>query len=231
VLLHNSKGFDIKNKSYIESNFIINKCIPDVSGIKKKEINQKILFAVSSETVNKDSIIVRGIFQEMYDNMSKVEKIKLMEKRIEALEKKIGNGNFNELCKSLTKEDEVKTIEKNLEKRLEELEKENGEGIYYIYSRFPDGRYIYKIGMSKNLGHRLKQYPQNYQEVLSFQCNNPREMEKKLLISIGKMCTKDIKKCDQGIEYFESANNCVEIIKKNIINTVNEEGPIIKIPM
>lgn len=94
------------------------------------------------------------------------------------------------------------------------------EGIYFIYSRYPDGRYIYKIGMSKNLEQRMKQYPQNYEEVMTFEHENSRDLERKLLTSIEELCTGDIKKCNQGNEYFESADNCVEIIRNKINDTI-----------
>lgn len=87
VLLHKTKGFDIKSESYIENNFKINKAIPDVYGIKNKEINEKILYAVSSETVKKESVLVKGCFEERYNSLTERQELQSMEKRLETLEK------------------------------------------------------------------------------------------------------------------------------------------------
>lgn len=90
------------------------------------------------------------------------------------------------------------------------------EGIYLIYSRFPNGRYIYKVGMSRNLEQRLKQYPQNYEEVLCIPCAGSMEVEKKVINSISNLYGHGIVKCKYGNEYFESDNNCVETIKRTM---------------
>lgn len=87
VLLYKSKGFDIKKESYIENSFKINTCIPEVFGIKKEEVKDKILFAM--EKVKKESVLIKGIFKEINDSLTNVEKIKTMEKKIKALEKEL----------------------------------------------------------------------------------------------------------------------------------------------
>lgn len=90
------------------------------------------------------------------------------------------------------------------------------EGIYFIYSRFPDGRYIYKVGMSRNLDKRLKQYPQNYEEVLSFPCKNSLDVEKHVLQTVCSLNEEGVLKCKYGNEYFQSDSDCVEKIKSKI---------------
>lgn len=92
----------------------------------------------------------------------------------------------------------------------------NKEGVYFIYSRFPDGRYIYKIGMTKNLDRRLKEYPQNYKEELTFECTNSSHMEKEILAGICKLNDKGIVKCKKGEEFFESTDNQVDRIVTKI---------------
>jgi predicted transcriptional regulator len=104
VLLHKEKGFDIKTDSYIETNFKINKCIPNVFGIKKKEIKEKILFAVSSETVNKETVLAKGVFEEQYSGLLQTKETMELEKKMETLEKQ-----NQELQKELKELKETKT--------------------------------------------------------------------------------------------------------------------------
>lgn len=88
-------------------------------------------------------------------------------------------------------------------------------GVYLLYSRFPDGRFIYKVGMSENLKCRINSYPPNWFTILCYPCKTPRDMENKLLKFLtDNKATIGIDNCIKGKEYFESD----EDRRENILN-------------
>lgn len=78
-------------------------------------------------------------------------------------------------------------------------------GVYLLYSRFPDGRFIYKVGMSENLKCRINSYPPNWFTIFCHPCKNPRDTESIFLkfLSDNKGIL-GISNCIKGKEYFES---------------------------
>lgn len=94
---------------------------------------------------------------------------------------------------------------------------ENTQGVYLLRSRFSEGSYIYKVGMSKNLSRRLKEYPPNFDEILIHPCENPSAFEKEILSFISENAS-ELKKCDRGKEYFTSETDSTQLLMQIIIN-------------
>ena len=76
------------------------------------------------------------------------------------------------------------------------------EGIYLLHTRelYNLYEYIYKLGRSKDLDNRVKQYPKGSKIIFMIKCNNSIFCEKKLIEIFKK---KFIQKLDYGTEYFE----------------------------
>jgi len=110
------------------------------------------------------------------------------------------------------------------------------EGIYLIHTRelFTLKKEIYKIGRSKNLKKRVKQYPKDSKLLLIKYCNNSKLCESKI-IKLFKV--KFIQNKYYGNEYFEGSkeemielicefinSNKYNILKTSFINKNNENN-------
>lgn len=111
------------------------------------------------------------------------------------------------------------------------------EGIYLLYSTYPNGEYIYKIGRSKSLQRRLKEYPPNYHQAIILPCDNSDKVERQILSHLNTCLEEGIEKCDIGKEYFKSPTNQIDKIKlkvydiysKSLYNPDTKQEPTIEL--
>lgn len=86
------------------------------------------------------------------------------------------------------------------------------EGIYLLHSMFSNGDCIYKIGQSKTLDRRLKEYPPNYSVVVKLPCKNSGIIESAVIREFNT--NPNLKKCDRGKEHFQSKTLIDDVLKK-----------------
>jgi hypothetical protein len=93
------------------------------------------------------------------------------------------------------------------------------KGVYMLYSRFPDGRFLYRIGSSENIDNRISSYPPNWYVFFTYICRNQNiENFKGRIIKILENNKENLCIIDfyRSSEYFDSSIDCREEIQ-NII--------------
>ena len=136
--------------------------------------------------------------------------------KIQNLELEIQNlKNENNKIKIL--ENKNKILENENNRLKQNFKMHNNEYIYIIHCAQYINTNIYKIGQTKNIMNRFKQYPKGSEMLFMFSCNNARQIESKILNYL-KSNNNYIWYKDAGNEYFQCE---IDNLKSDIYNIIN----------
>lgn len=137
--------------------------------------------------------------------------------KIQKLELEIQNlKNENNKIKIL--ENKNKILENENNRLKQNFKMHNNEYIYIIHCAQYINTNIYKIGQTKNIMNRFKQYPKGSEMLFMFSCNNARQIESKILNYL-KSNNNYIWYKDAGNEYFQCELDNLKCDIYNIINS------------
>lgn len=123
----------------------------------------------------------------------------------------------NEINKIQKLELEIQNLKNENNRLKQNFKMHNNEYIYIIHCAQYINTNIYKIGQTKNIMNRFKQYPKGSEMLFMFSCNNARQIESKILNYL-KSNNNYIWYKDAGNEYFQCE---LDNLKSDIYNIIN----------
>lgn len=158
---------------------------------------------------------------ELNDKITDTELIKIQNEnnsfKLEIKNLKDENNSLNEENNSLKLEIKNLKEENNLLKQNSKTHP-NNEFIYITHCAQYINTNIYKIGQTKNIMNRFRQYPKGSEMLFMFSCNNAKHMESKILKYL-KLNNNNIWYKDAGNEYFQCDINNLKSDIYNILNS------------
>lgn len=100
------------------------------------------------------------------------------------------------------------------------------EGIYLLCSTNTDGQFVYKVGRSGDINRRVKDYPPNYEILLTVPCVKSKDVEKTIIIFFNTDQELGLLKYDNSNEFYKSLTNINDKLKLFIFETVNAENKL-----
>ena len=163
--------------------------------------------------INKDKLV-----EEINNNVELEEIANLKIKNIE-LENKIKKLEIDKNNKILELENKIKKLEiDNQYLKNNTKIHNNNEYIYIIHPAQCINMNIYKIGRTKNIINRFRQYPKGSELLFSISCKNSSLIESKIL-SYLRDNKNYINAKEHGLEYFQCN---LDILKNDIQKIINE---------
>ena len=212
---YESKLNEHKNRK-TECNKIKNKLKCDICNVdfqrpaeqKRHEQTKK-----HKSNINKDKLV-----EEINNNVELEEIANLKIKNIE-LENKIKKLEIDKNNKILELENKIKKLEiDNQYLKNNTKIHNNNEYIYIIHPAQCINMNIYKIGRTKNIINRFRQYPKGSELLFSISCKNSSLIESKIL-SYLRDNKNYINAKEHGLEYFQCN---LDILKNDIQKIINE---------